>query len=75
VKNPRRRGNAFLNFGGRYPRQVSTGFIPAQNVTSVGGQRFLESLAGNAVTVSGRIELYKGRLEIVISSAAQIVKE
>jgi hypothetical protein len=70
-----KKGNAFLNFGGRYPQQVLTGFVPAKNVAAVGGQQFLESLAGNPVTVTGRIELYKGRPEIVISSPAQIVKE
>jgi hypothetical protein len=70
-----KKGNAFHNFGGRYPQQVFTGFIPAQSVATVGGQKFLESLAGNPVTVTGRIEWYKGRPEIVISSPAQIVKE
>jgi hypothetical protein len=28
------KGHAFLNSGGRYPKQVFTGFIPAQNVRS-----------------------------------------
>jgi hypothetical protein len=69
------KGHAFLNFGGRYPKHVFTGFIRAQDVTAVGGQKFLESLAGNPVTLLGRIELYKGRPEIVISSPSQIVKE
>jgi DNA/RNA endonuclease YhcR with UshA esterase domain len=41
----------------------------------MGGQKFLESLADNPVTVTGKIELYKGRPEIVISSPAQIAKE
>ena len=68
------KGNAFLNFGGRYPRQVFTGFVPAQSVAAVGGQKFLESLSGNPITVTGKIELYKGRPEIVISSSAQILK-
>jgi hypothetical protein len=61
------KGHAFLNFGGRYPKQVFTGFIPAPNVTAVGGQKFLESLAGSPVTLSGRIELDKGRPQIWIS--------
>ena len=69
-----KKGNAFLNFGGRYPQQVFTGFVPAQSVAAVGGQEFLESLSGNPITVTGKIELYKGRPEIVISSSAQIVK-
>jgi hypothetical protein len=69
------KGNAFLNFGGRYPQQVFTGFVSAQNVAAVGGEKVLKSLTGNPVTVTGKIELYKGRPEIVISSPAQIVKE
>jgi len=27
-----KKGNAFLNFGGRYPQQVFTGFVPVQSV-------------------------------------------
>ena len=69
-----KKGYAFLNFGGRYPQQVFTGFVPVQSVAVVGGQKFLESLSGNPITVTGKIELYKGRAEIVISSSAQIVK-
>jgi hypothetical protein len=70
-----KKGHAFLNFGGRYPNQVFTGFIPAQNVVAIGGQQFLQSLAGNPITLRGKIELYKGRPEIVISSSSQIVKQ
>jgi hypothetical protein len=66
-----KKGNAFLNFGGR----VFTGFVPAQNVAVVGGQKLLESLADNPVTVTGRIDCIKVGPEIVISSPAQIVKE
>ena len=39
------------------------------------GRANLQSLADNAVTINGEIELYKGKPEIVISSAAQIAKE
>ena len=70
-----KKGHAFLNFGGNYPNQIFTGFVPAQNVANVGGEEFLRSLADNVVTVSGKIELYKGKPEIVISSPAQITKE
>ena len=69
-----KKGHAFLNFGGRYPQQVFTGFVPAHSVATVGGQEFLKSLSGNPVTVTGKIELYKGRPEIVISSLAQVMK-
>jgi hypothetical protein len=69
-----KKGHAFLNFGGRYPQHVFTGFIPARNVAAIGGPEFLESLSDNTITVTGEIKLYKGRPEIVISSSAQIVK-
>ena len=49
--------NAFLNFGRKYPQQVFTGFVPLQSVSAVGDEKFLESLAGNPVTVTGRIKL------------------
>jgi hypothetical protein len=68
-----KKGHAFLNFGGRYPKHVFTGFVPAQSVGDV-GEQFLKSLAGNQITVTGKIQLYKGRPEIVISSSAQIIK-
>ena len=38
------------------------------------GTKVPESLSGNPITVTGKIDLYKGRPEIVISSSAQIVK-
>jgi hypothetical protein len=70
-----RKGRAFLNFGGRYPKQVFTGFVPTEHVSAVGGEKYLQSLADNPVTITGKIELYKGKPEIVISSAAQIATE
>ena len=35
-------GNGFL-FGGRWPQQVFTGFVPARSLNVAGGQKFLES--------------------------------
>jgi hypothetical protein len=69
------KGHAFLNFGGHYPNQIFTGYVPAARLGAVGGEKFLQSLADNPVTITGKIELYKGRPEIVISSPAQIGKE
>jgi hypothetical protein len=69
------KGNAFLNFGGKYPQQIFTGFVPVRSVNALGGEKVLKSLAGNPVTVTGKIELYKGRPEIVISPPTQIIKE
>ena len=70
-----KKGHAFLNFGGRYPNQIFTGFVPAEHVSAVGGEKYLHSLADKPVTITGKIELYKGRPEIVIWSPAQITKE
>ena len=50
-----KKGHAFLNFGGRYPNQIFTGFVPAQNVASVGKKELLRSLADNVVTISGKM--------------------
>ena len=65
---------AFLNFGG-YPNQIFKGFVPAQSVDHVGGEQFLKSLAGNPITVTGKMALYIGHPEIVISSPEQIARE
>ena len=70
-----KKGHAFLNFSGRYPNHIFTGYVPAEHVSAVGGEKFLRSLADNPVTITGKVELYKGRPEIVISSPSQIVKE
>jgi hypothetical protein len=69
------KGHAFLNFGGWYPRHVFTGFIRAEDVDRIGGQTFLRALVGGPVTVSGRIQLYRGKPEIAISALGQIRKE
>ena len=39
-----KKGHAFLNFGGRYPNQVFTGFVPAEHVSAVGGEKYLAFL-------------------------------
>jgi hypothetical protein len=55
-------GHAFLNFGGHYPNQIFTGSC----------QRRMSPVLAE---LTGKIELYKGRPEILISSPAQIAKE
>ena len=40
------KGHAILSFGGHYPNQIFTGFVPAQNVAkALGGEEFLRSVA------------------------------
>ena len=67
-----KQGHVFLNFGGRYPNHIFTGFIRLPYVKEVGGLDFLRSLEGKEVTISGIIKDYKGKPEIVISSSVQI---
>ena len=41
----------------------------------MGRRRYRHPTADNVVTISGKIELYKRKPEIVISSAVQMAKE
>ena len=72
------KGDAFLNFGGKYPQQIFTGFVPVQRVNAVGGEKLLKALAGNPVTVTGKIELNKrptGNRDFVASADRKGVSE
>ena len=40
-KRPQGKGHAFLDFGGHYPNQIFTGFVPLQNFATVGGEELL----------------------------------
>jgi DNA/RNA endonuclease YhcR with UshA esterase domain len=63
------KGNIFLNIGGHYPKQTFTAFIPSAEATNF--QNF-KDYEGKTVTVSGKIELYRGKPEIVVRSKTQI---
>jgi hypothetical protein len=68
-----KRGNAFINFGDKYPNQTFTGWIPAG--TPLASDPSLQLLQGKNVKITGTIELYHGKPEIKITSKAQIVSE
>ncbi len=59
----------FVALGGRYPKTVFRAAILGDDTA-----RFLEvdALKGKTVAVTGKIELYKGRAEIVLKDAAQL---
>src|SRR6516225_4751599 len=59
------KGNIFLNMGGKYPNQAFTAFIPAK---SAGQFSDFQKYDGKTVSVSGKITLYKGKPEIVVTS-------
>ena len=64
------KGNVYLNFGADYPHQTFT----AVALQPTGGwTNGLDSLVGRRVGVRGAIVKYRGRVEIVLERADQIV--
>lgn len=64
------KGNSFLNMGGKYPNQAFTDFIPTGSAAQFSQPQQYE---GRTVAVSGKITLYRGKPEIIVTSPAQIV--
>jgi DNA/RNA endonuclease YhcR with UshA esterase domain len=60
-------GNTFLNFGGAYPNQTFTGWIPKDS--ALVDVSTLADLEGKKVRITGTIEIYKGKPEIKINAA------
>jgi hypothetical protein len=65
-----RAGNTFLNFGPSYPNQTFTGYIPAG--TKLAGDPWTVSLQGKVISITGVVELYKGKPEIRINAVSQL---
>jgi DNA/RNA endonuclease YhcR with UshA esterase domain len=63
------KGNIFLNMGGKYPNQAFTAFIPSG---SAGQFPNAQQYEGRIISVSGKISLYKGKPEIIVTSPTQI---
>jgi DNA/RNA endonuclease YhcR with UshA esterase domain len=55
--------------GGAYPNQAFTAFIPSGSAGQFSNPQQYE---GKTVSVSGKIQLYKGKPEIVVTSPTQI---
>ena len=68
-----KRGNTFINFGGVYPNQTFTGWIPAG--TPLASDPSIQSLQGKRVKITGLIEIYRGKPEIKVLSSSQIAQE
>jgi DNA/RNA endonuclease YhcR with UshA esterase domain len=62
-------GTTFINFGGRYPNHVFYAVILRSNSGSFSNT---QSLEGRQVAISGQIEFYKGKPQIVLRSPEQI---
>jgi hypothetical protein len=59
----------FLNMGGRYPNNVFTGVIFADDASKFPN---VDLLIGKTVGISGSIQDYHGRPEIILNDAGQI---
>jgi DNA/RNA endonuclease YhcR with UshA esterase domain len=68
-----RKGNTFINFGGVYPNQTFTGWIPVG--TPLATDASIPTLQGKKIKITGRIELYRGKPEIKVLSKSQITEE
>jgi DNA/RNA endonuclease YhcR with UshA esterase domain len=62
-------GTTFINFGGRYPNHVFYAVILRSDSGSFSN---MQSLEGKQVAISGQIEFYKGKPQIVLRSPGQI---
>jgi hypothetical protein len=64
-------GNTFLNIGAAYPNQTFTGWIPP--ASPVSKSAVLSDIEGKHVRIIGRIEMYKGKPEVRINAASQLI--
>ena len=67
-------GNAYLNFGAPFPGQTVSADVLAKRTPELlaGGTDWLTAFRGDEVTVTGKVEMYKGKPEIVITSKEDI---
>jgi hypothetical protein len=64
------KGNIFLNMGGKYPNQAFTAWIPSASAAQFSNPQQYE---GKTVAVSGKITLYRGKPEIIVTNVSQII--
>jgi DNA/RNA endonuclease YhcR with UshA esterase domain len=62
-------GITFIDMGGKYPDNTFTAVILAADAAKFPG---VTSLNGKTVDVTGKVQLYKGKPEILLTDAAQI---
>jgi len=63
------KGTIFLDFGASYPRQSFTAVILPREAPRLVG---LDSYKGRAVAITGRLDLYRGKPEIIVRSVRQV---
>src|SRR5580658_8049020 len=59
----------FIDMGGMYPNQTFTGVIFERSAAAVGDVR---GLTGKTVDITGTIQMYEGKPELIITSRDQI---
>ena len=64
------KGNIFLNMGGKYPNQAFTAFIPSGSAAKFSNAQQYQD---KTVAVSGKITLYHGKAEIIVTNVSQII--
>src|SRR6266540_1827688 len=64
------KGNIFLNMGGKYPNQAFTAWIPSASAGQFSNPQQYE---GKTVAMSGKITLYRGKPEIIVTNVSQII--
>jgi DNA/RNA endonuclease YhcR with UshA esterase domain len=64
-----RSGVTFINMGGRFPNEAFTGVIFKDDASKFPG---VDSLTGKVIDITGRVQDYKGRCEIILNDAAQL---
>jgi DNA/RNA endonuclease YhcR with UshA esterase domain len=67
------KGNRFLNMGGAYPNQDFTGYIPTKNAGAL--SCIPSPLTGKTISITGPVQLYQGKPEIILQSCSQLKME
>ncbi|HEY3838275.1 MAG TPA: hypothetical protein VGL72_16965 [Bryobacteraceae bacterium] len=74
IPNPKNR-SVYLNFGAKYPDHIFSVAVLAAKTPALlaGGPAWLTELQGKEIAVTGTIELYEGKPEIVLTAKEDIV--
>jgi hypothetical protein len=72
VYTARRSGVTFLDMGGRYPNEAFMGVTFADDASAFPNVHALE---GKTVDITGKVQLYRGKPEIILRDAGQLKSE
>jgi DNA/RNA endonuclease YhcR with UshA esterase domain len=64
-----RSGVTFIDIDGNYPREAFTGVIFEEAAATFPN---VNSLVGKLVDITGKVQVYKGRVEIILMDSAQL---